>query len=476
MPSVVRGTRVVQLIEAPLSTLIDDCAYRFGNRTAVCVPWQGVNISYLTLAQRSRMMSKALLGVGLKHGDIVGIMAGNRFEYIETFLAGGRIGCPVVLMNNMFSPAELEQAMDRVTAESRVMANDILNLQFTSGTTGRPKAACLTHRNILNDAMFVGAAMKLTPVDVVSCPPPLFHCFGLVMGFLAAFYHGSSIVFPFDTFDAEKTVESVLREKVTALLGVPTMFFAQLELLDKQKGRFAPFTTVRTGLAAGAQVPAQLMNVILKRMNIPSLLIAYGMTETSPVTFITAIEDTEEKRFNTIGRVLPHTDAKIVDSCGRILPVGQRGEICTAGFPLQRGYWHDEEKTQEVMREDENGVRWMHTGDEGYLDADGYGYVTGRIKDLIIRGLEDKKYGEAVACFLKASDGAKPSRPSHVELRSWVSQTLGRHKEPKHIFWVGDEGVGTDLIKTASGKYQKHLIRALGNGLLKKSSPPSAKL
>ncbi|KAL1887170.1 hypothetical protein Sste5346_010381 [Sporothrix stenoceras] len=569
VPSIVRGTRVVQLIETPLSSLVEDCAYRFGNRTAVCVPWQNINLSYRTLAERSRMMAKLLLGAGLKYGNIIGIMAGNRYEYIETFLAGGRIGCPVVLMNNMFSPSELEHAMGRVNvsvlviasnigprnmeehikcalsrpdgprhvvvlgddknwgsdrachydsffadanakatdmelaaAESRVVVNDILNLQFTSGTTGRPKAACLTHRNILNDAMFVGAAMKLTPVDVVSCPPPLFHCFGLVMGFLASFYHGSSIVLPSDTFNAEKTIESVLRERVTALLGVPTMFFAQLELLDKQKGRFAPFTTVRTGLAAGAQVPAQLMNIILKRMNIPSLLIAYGMTETSPVTFITAIEDTEEKRFNTIGRVLPHTDAKVVNSRGRILPIGQRGEICTAGFPLQRGYWHDEEKTRDVMHEDEHGVRWMHTGDEGYLDADGYGYVTGRIKDLIIRGgenispseiegrllehpligescvvgLEDKKYGEAVACFLKASDETQGCRPSDVELRSWVSKTLGRHKEPKHVFWVGDEGVGNDLIKTASGKYQKHLIRALGNGLLKKSSPPSAKL
>ncbi|CAK7235925.1 hypothetical protein SBRCBS47491_009462 [Sporothrix bragantina] len=345
-------------------------------------------------------MAKMLLGFGLKHGDVIGIMAYNRYEYIETFLAGGRIDCPVVLMNNMFSPVELEHAMGpgirlghfRATdaeleaAESLVVVNDILNLQFTSGTTGRPKAACFTHRNILNDAMFVGAAMKLTLADVVSCPPPLFHCFGLVMGFLASFHHGSSIVFPSDTFNAEKTIESVINDRVTALLGVPTMFFAQLELLNKHKDRFGTFTTARTGLAAGAQVPAQLMDIILKRMNIPSLLIAYGMTETSPATFITAIEDNEEKRLHTIGRVLPHTDVKVVDSRGRILPIGQRGDICTAGFPLQRGYWLDKEKTQEVMHVDEQGVRWMHTGDEGYLDAGGYCYVTGRIKDLIIRG------------------------------------------------------------------------------------------
>ncbi|CAK7200229.1 hypothetical protein SEUCBS139899_002920 [Sporothrix eucalyptigena] len=570
IPSIVRGTKIVQLIEKPLSHLIEDCAIRFDDRSAVNVPWQKVDLSYRTLAERSRMMAKVLLWAGLKHGDVVGIMGGNRYEYIETFLAAGRIGCPVVLMNNMFTPAELEHAMGRVSvsvlviagligprnmeehiksvlaradgpkhvvvlgnenknwgsdrahtysgffneanskatdveleaAESRVVVNDILNLQFTSGTTGRPKAACLTHRNILNDAMFVGAAMKLTPADVVSCPPPLFHCFGLVMGFLASFYHGSSIVFPSDTFNAEMTIESVLRDRISALLGVPTMFFAQLELLEKHKGRWAPFKMVRTGLAAGSQVPAPLMESIFKQMNIPSMLIAYGMTETSPVTFITAIEDNKDKRFNTIGRVLPHTDAKVVDSRGRILPIGQRGEICTAGFPLQRGYWNDEEKTCEVMQEDEHGVRWMYTGDEGYLDVDGYGYVTGRIKDLIIRGgenispseiegrllehpligescvvgLDDKKYGEAVAAFLKASDQAKGSRPSDAELRQWVSQTLGRHKAPKHVFWVGDQGVGKDLIKTASGKYQKHLMRALGNGLLKQSDPVAAKL
>lgn len=225
--------------------------------------------------------------------------------------------------------------------------------------------------------------MKLTPVDVVSCPPPLFHCFGLVMGFLASYYHGSAIVFPSDTFNAEKTIESVLRERVTALLGVPTMFFAQLEALDKNP---RTFTTVRTGLAAGSQVPAPLMESIMRRMNVPSMLIAYGMTETSPVTFITAIDDTQDKRFNSIGRVLPQTDCKVVDSRGHTVPIGRCGELCTAGFSLQSGYLNDEEKTREVMKEDETGLRWMFTGDEGYLDAEGYAYVTGRIKDLIIRG------------------------------------------------------------------------------------------
>lgn len=229
--------------------------------------------------------------------------------------------------------------------------------------------------------------MRLTPSDVVCCPPPLFHCFGLVMGFLASFCHGSSIVFPSDHFDARRTLDAVVQEKATALLGVPTMFVAELEVLKTAPYRSRKVSTLRTGLAAGSPVPAVLMDQIHERMGVrEGLLIAYGMTETSPVTFITSLDDPTEKKTTTLGRVLPHTGAKVVDSEGNIVPRGERGEICTSGFALQRGYWGDEGKTKEAMRTDGEGRLWMHTGDEGFIDEEGYGHITGRIKDLIIRG------------------------------------------------------------------------------------------
>lgn len=350
--------------------------------------------------------------------------------------------------------------------------------------------------------------MKLTKEDVVCCPPPLFHCFGLVMGLLASFCYGSSIIFPSDTFDAQKTIDSVVAEKATALLGVPTMFIAELEVLEKNHVKI---TTVRTGLAAGSPVPKILMESLREKMNIQGMLIAYGMTETSPVTFITSLEDPDEKMLNSIGQVLPHTGAKVMDGNGNIVPVGGRGEICTSGFALQKGYWNDEAKTQEVMRRDEDGVMWMHTGDEGFIDAEGYGHITGRIKDIIIRGkhslacrkvvltdnlhtggenitpheienrllahpiiteacvvgLADNKYGEVVSCFLKGS-GDQPKTLSDGEVRSWVGQVLGRVKSPRHIFWLGHGSVQRDLPKTGSGKYQKHLIREIGNAILKR--------
>ena len=275
------------------------------------------------------------------------------------------------------SRTELEQA------ERRVNPDDILNLQFTSGTTGSPKAAMLTHNNLLNNGHFVGAAMHLTPRDIVACPPPLFHCFGLVMGFLASFTHGSRIVFPSDQFNAEQALDAVYKAKCTALLGVPTMFVA---ILEANKRKNYTIKTVRTGLAAGSSVSAVLMKQLDDRLGIKGMLIAYGMTETSPVTFITSLGDTEERKTKTVGHVLPHTAAKVIDTHGNILPRGQPGELCTSGYALQKGYWQNQAKTDEVMETDQNGVLWMHTGDECVIDESGYCMVTGRIKDIIIRG------------------------------------------------------------------------------------------
>lgn len=225
--------------------------------------------------------------------------------------------------------------------------------------------------------------MHLTPSDVICCPPPLFHCFGLVLGFLASFTHGSSIVFPSDFFDVNRVVDTILTEDPTVLLGVPTMYVSVLEAMTKtcQRPR-----RLRTGLASGSAVSQSLMNELREMMGVEKMLIAYGMTETSPVTFITTLEDSDEKGTTTVGRVVPHTAAKVVDKKGKILRRGERGELCTSGFALQKGYWKNEEKTREAMRRDEAGILWMHTGDEALLDRDGYAHITGRIKDLIIRG------------------------------------------------------------------------------------------
>ncbi|KAI9146711.1 Acyl-CoA ligase sidI [Paramyrothecium foliicola] len=569
--AVVVGDCTAKLCEQTLGQVIDEQARRFHDREALLVPWQSQRLTFGDLRERGIRVSKALLAAGLRHGECVAVMAGNCHEYIEAFLGGARLGCPVAVINNTFSPDDLQWALDRIDcrllfisakigtrsmqphlekvdktrsrrivvfgqeestpsseqvrsyrqflrefshltsmqalqqAELRVKNSDILNLQFTSGTTGRPKAASLTHRNLINNGKLNGEAMRLTPDDIVCSPPPLYHCFGLVMGFLGSFTHGSSIIFPSETFNAVQTLASLVQEKATALLGVPTMFTAELEVLAETNYNII---TVRTGLAAGSPVAPSLMAALKAKMNIYGMLIAYGMTETSPVTFITSLDDPEVKLFNTIGRVLPHTAAKVVDNHGKTVPIGVRGELCTAGFALQKGYWRDPIKTKEVMKADEDGVVWMHTGDEGYLDGDGYGHVTGRIKDLIIRGklpkiqrgenlapgeiedclaghpqiveccavgLTDRKYGEVVSVFLKLR-GTNRNRPSEDEVRRWVTARLGRVKSPTHIFWVGDDGVGAEIPKTGSGKYQKHLTRALGNKLVAATKTPAAKL
>ncbi|KAL4738930.1 acetyl-CoA synthetase-like protein [Aspergillus similis] len=561
-PALVHGPTEPALWYKTLGELVDEQERRYGSKEAVVVPWQSVRLTYRQLAERSRVLAQAMLNMGLRPGDCVGIMAGNCYQYTEVFLGGGRIGCPVVVLNNTYTPEELTRAVHTSSCKlvfisssigtrslenhiqalrgaellnitlpelSRVVligdgvsnqagveiqpydtftrnahpntieqtdiargisSDDVLNLQFTSGTTGSPKAAMLTHTNIINNARFVGQAMGLKPEDVICCPPPLFHCFGLVLGFLASFCHGSSIIFPSDFFDVKKVVSAILAEDATVLLGVPTMYLAELETLARLGRRPR---RLRTGLASGSSVPQVLMDRLRKEMGAEKMLIAYGMTETSPVTFITGLEDSDEKRTATVGRVIPHTAARVIDQNGRILPRGQRGELCTSGFALQKGYWRNEEKTREVMRRDEDGVIWMHTGDEAIIDEEGYASITGRIKDLIIRGGEnifpreieerlmthpaineasvvgiaDERYGEVVGCFLKSIAGRK--RPCHDELRHYVSQTLGRHKTPQHIFWIGDAGVGEDFPKTGSGKHRKHILRDLGNRLARLS-------
>lgn len=242
----------------------------------------------------------------------------------------------------------------------------------------------MTHtRNLINNAHLLGQRMKLTEGEIICCPPPLFHCFGLVMGFLGAFTRGSSVVYPSPQFDAALTLDAIQAERCTVLYGVPTMFAAQL---DENTRNRRDLQSLKLGLAAGSLVPQRTVSRLEAEMGIPTVLIAYGMTETSPVTFATKARDSLEQRLSTVGSLLPHAGVKIVDAKGEIVSRGVAGEICTSGPALQRGYLKDVKKTEQEMKLDAQGTRWMHTGDEGVLDEAGYLRVTGRIKDMIIRG------------------------------------------------------------------------------------------
>ena len=365
---------------------------------------------------------------------------------------------------------------------------EVVNIQFTSGTTSMPKAACLAHRSILNNGHQIGSRMLLTPQDVVCCPPPLFHCFGCILGYMATATHGSAIVFPAEAFDPKATLLAVQEEKATALYGVPTMFLAELELLADGTVPYEGFQYLRTGIAAGTNVPAELMKKLHKTLNLTELTICYGMTETSPVSAMTTTDDPMEKRINTVGRLMPHVEAKVVDPLdpSKILGIGERGELAVSGYLVMKEYWGQPEKTAEAMLKDEEGKTWMHTGDEAMMDQDGYVAITGRIKDLIIRGgenihplevencllphekisdvsvvgLPDQKYGEVVAAFVVPREKKGEERITPEEIRAWVKERLSHHLVPKYVFFVDG------FPKTASGKIQKFKLREDGRNIL----------
>lgn len=338
--------------------------------------------------------------------------------------------------------------------DQKLHKDDIVNIQFTSGTTSMPKAACLSHRSILNNGMQIGDRMLLTPKDVVCCPPPLFHCFGCILGYMATATHGSAIVFPTEAFDPLATLRSVQEYKATALYGVATMFLAELELLANGTVPHEGFQHLRTGIAAGSSVPTELMRKLHKILNLTELVICYGMTETSPVSAMTRTDDPLEKRIDSVGQLMSHVEAKVVDphDWTRTLDIGERGELAVSGYLLMKKYWGDPVKTTEVMIPDSEdpSKMWMHTGDEASMDEQGYVKITGRIKDIIIRGgenihplevenclfahddvrevsvvgLPDERYGEVVAAFVVRQKGAKFTAD---EVRSWVREKLSGH-------------------------------------------------
>lgn len=344
-----------------------------------------------------------------------------------------------------------------------------INIQFTSGTTGQPKGATLSHFNIVNNGYFVGESLHLTADDRVCIPVPLYHCFGMVLGVIAAVTHGACIVFPGELFDPELVLRCVSEERCTALYGVPTMFIAELE-----HPRFSEFnlSSLRTGIMAGAPCPIEIMRRVINEMHMREITICYGMTETSPVSFQSSSKDPVEKRVGTVGRVHPHVQAKIIDTNGRTVLVGETGELCTRGYSVMRGYWAEPELTAEVI----DAAGWMHTGDLAALDEQGYCYVVGRVKDMLIRGGEnifpreieeflynhpkvqdvavvgvpDSKYGEEICAVIQLRDGVVADAE---EIQMYCRDKIARYKVPRYVRFV------ESFPMTVTGKIQKFIIR-----------------
>jgi fatty-acyl-CoA synthase len=357
--------------------------------------------------------------------------------------------------------------LDAITAALK--PDDAINIQFTSGTTGLPKGATLTHRNIVNNGWFVGECMKFTEADVLCIPVPLYHCFGMVLAVLACVSHGSCMVFPGEGFDPVEVLAAVQAEKCTALHGVPTMFIAEL---DHPQFRKFDLSSLRTGIMAGAPCPIEVMKRVVSDMGMREVTIAYGMTETSPVSFQSSTDDPLERRVSTVGRIHPHVEVKIVDENGRTLKPGDRGELCTRGYSVMQGYWGDEARTREAI--DKDG--WMRTGDLAVIDAEGYCNIVGRVKDMVIRGGEnlypreieeylfripkiqdvqvfgvpDAKYGEELCAWVILRAGESMTAE---EVRDFCRDQIAHQKIPRHIRFV------SEFPMTVTGKPQKFLMR-----------------
>ncbi|WP_321909624.1 AMP-binding protein [Paraburkholderia sp. J11-2] len=533
-----RGTRTTALINQTIGDYFDAIAHRLNEHAAVISRHESIRLTYGELRQKSDDLAAGLLASGLEPGDRIGIWSHTNIAWLLMQLATAKAGLILVNINPAYRSAELEHALNlvgckaivtmvqyrsseylnmlRELGKSRlpkletiwwidesgapdeagaqrfsglfdlaaagrtlldevrptVRPDDAVNIQFTSGTTGLPKAATLSHRNILNNGYFVGECMKLTQMDRVCVPVPMYHCFGMVMGNLASLTHGSTIVYPAARFDAEAVLEAVQAERCTALLGVPTMFIAALN-----HPRFAAFDkrTLRTGIMAGSPCPIEIMRRVVDEMNLSEITIAYGMTETSPVSCQSMTDTPLDKRVTTVGQVLPHLEIKIVDQVsGETVDRGQPGELCTRGYSVMLGYWNQEERTKEAI--DAKG--WMHTGDLATMDAAGYVNIVGRIKDMVIRGGEnlypreieeflytcpgvldvqvvgvpDKHFGEELCAWIVTAPGAILDEGS---VREFCQQRIAHYKVPKYIRFVDS------FPTTVTGKIQKYLIRQI---------------
>ena len=394
-----------------------------------------------------------------------------RFPHLEQVILIGDGEKPAGMMAfkkliNIAGPAHQSRLND---ISKSLDPDDAINIQFTSGTTGAPKGATLTHFNIVNNARYTAEAMRLTEKDKLVIPVPLYHCFGMVIGVLSCTAVGATMVFPGASFDAAETLKAIQQYRCTALHGVPTMFIAQL---DHPEFRNFDVSSLRTGVMAGAPCPIETMRRVVSDMHMKEITIAYGMTETSPISFQSGVDDPLEKRVSTVGRIQPHAEVKIIDEQGRIVPVGKQGELCTRGYLVMQGYWEDDERTSESI--DQAG--WMHSGDLATLDAEGYCNIVGRVKDMLIRGGEnvypreveeflfrhpkiqnasvfgvpDAKYGEEVCAWIVLKRGQSASLE---EIQTYCQGQIAHFKIPRIIRFV------PELPLTATGKPQKFVMR-----------------
>ena len=384
-----------------------------------------------------------------------------------------QIGAPApgTIRFDELSALGTDQARARLAKLAQTLQfDDPINIQFTSGTTGAPKGATLTHHNILNNGYFVARAQRLTPGDRVCIPVPLYHCFGMVMGNLGCLTHGSTMVYPSAAFEPEAVLRAVAEERCTSLYGVPTMFIAMLQHPAFERFDLA---SLRTGIMAGSPCPIEVMRKVTTHMHMAEVTIAYGMTETSPVSFQSGTDDPMERRVSTVGRVHPHCEVKVVDALGRIVPRGTAGELCTRAYSVMLGYWGEPELTAEVV----DAARWMHTGDLAVIDDEGYCNIVGRLKDMVIRGGEnvypreveeflyghpkvqdvqcfgvpDARYGEVLCAAIILRSGATAPAEEVIE---FCRGKIAHYKIPHHVRFVGD------FPKTVTGKVQKYLMRA----------------
>jgi fatty-acyl-CoA synthase len=521
------GPSTQALLGETIGDNLERTAARVPDHLALVSRHQDRRYTYAEFNAAVDEVARGLLAAGLEVGDRVGIWSPNCAEWVLVQFATAKVGVILVNINPAYRTSELAYALNQsgcrmliaapafktsdyaamieevrpeqkaletvvllgspewekllagaasVPAEalrermSGLQFDDPINIQYTSGTTGFPKGATLSHHNILNNGYFIGEACRYTEDDRVCIPVPFYHCFGMVLGNLACTTHGAAIVIPEAGFEPRPTLEAVAAERCTSLYGVPTMFIAELEHPD-----FDTFdlSSLRTGIMAGSPCPVEVMKQVVSRMHMEDVTIAYGMTETSPVSTQTVPEDSLEQRVSTVGRVHPHVEVKIIDpDTGRTVDRGTPGELCTRGYSVMTGYWNDPDRTAEAI----DRAGWMHTGDLATMDADGYVNIVGRIKDMIIRGGEnvypreieeflythpdvsdvqvigvpDAKYGEELMAWVKIREGASLTEDA---LKDFCRGKIAHYKVPRYIKFTDD------FPMTVTGKIQKFKMR-----------------